>query len=100
LELPVDEAGDTLPDLESGEGPGVHVGTETLRVAAGTFQARHYRRGSGSEARHVWISDRVPLWGLTRFDGPRVRLTLVAMGTGAVSRVVDEPVPFDPNSIR
>ena len=100
LELPLTAARSTLPDLDAGEGPGVLVGTEQLRLDAGTFASRRYRRGEGPNAREVWISERVPLWGLARYVGPSVRMSLVAMGTGAASRVVGEPVPFDPATFR
>jgi len=100
LELPVEEASGTLPEIDSGEGPGVLVGAESIRVGAGTFRARHYRRGEGPRARHIWLSDRVPLWGLTRYRGPRVEMSLTAMGAGAASRVTAEPIPFDPSTLR
>ena len=100
LELPLDMAPATLPAARPAEGSGTFVGTETIRVTAGTFSARHYRRGEGAEASDVWISERVPLWGLARFQGPRAQLTLIAFGTGAASRVVGEPVPFNPHSFR
>lgn len=100
LELPLEEASGTLPDLDAGEGASALVGSEQVRVRAGTFEARHYRRGAGRSARDAWISDRVPLWGLVRFHGPHAEMALTGMGTGAVSRITGDPVPFDPSTLR
>lgn len=102
LELPV-RASDSrshLPPLDSGEGAATLVGTERLRLGAGTFTTRHYRRGGGDDAHHIWLSDEVALWGLVRYASPRVRLVLVGQGRGAVSRITGEPVPFDPSTLR
>lgn len=99
LELPVEAATGHLPPLESGQGQGELVGRETLKLRPGTFEARHYRRGEGEDAHHIWLSDKVALWGLARYRSPRVTLTLVAQGTGAATRIVGEPVPFDPSSL-
>ncbi len=100
LELPVEAAVEQIPPVDAGEGPGELVGTERVKVRAGTFEARHYRRGEGPDAHHVWLSDTVALWGLTKYRSPRVSLTLLAQGTGAVSRITGTPVPFDPTTLR
>lgn len=100
LELPVKSAGSHVPPLEEGGGPGALVGTETLSLRAGTFSTQHFRRGSGEGAHDVWLSDGVALWGLARYRSPRVTLSLVAQGRGAVSRIEGEPIPFDPDQLR
>jgi hypothetical protein len=100
LELPVSEASAQLPQLDAGSGPAVFVGAEQLRLRPGTFATRHYRRGEGDAAHHIWLSEEVALWGLARYHSPTVRLTLVGQGRGAASRVTGEPVPFDPASLR
>lgn len=100
LELPLRESDSQLPPLDTGSGPAALVGSERLRLTAGTFTARHYRRGEGAEAHHIWLSEEVALWGLARYQSPRVRMTLVGQGRGAVSRVTAEPVPFDPATLR
>jgi len=100
LELPVKRSSDHVPPIEAGSGPGELLGTETLALRAGTFSARHYRRGAGDGASHVWLSEAVALWGLARYRSPRVTLSLVAQGTGAVSRIEGEPIPFDPDTLR
>lgn len=99
LELPVKSASGQVPPIEAGSGPGELVGVEKIKLRTGTFETRHYRRGRGDEARHVWVSDKVALWGLARFRSASVTMTLTAQGTGAVSRVTDEPVLFDPDSL-
>jgi hypothetical protein len=100
LEIPIETSGEALPPLDRGTGPATLVGTEQLRLQPGTFTTRHYRRGEGEEAHHIWLSDDVALWGLARYVSPRVRLVLVGQGRGAVSRVTGEPVPFDPSILR
>jgi hypothetical protein len=100
LELPVEAAGEHLPPLEAGEGQGKLVGSDVLKLRPGTFETRHYRRGEGDDAHHIWLSDKVALWGLARYRSPRVTLTLLAQGRGASTRIIGEPVPFDPATIR
>jgi hypothetical protein len=100
LELPVKAAGGHVPPLEAGSGPGTLVGPETLALRAGTFATRHYRSGSGEDAHDVWMSEAVALWGLARYRSPRVTMSLVAQGRGAVSRIEGEPIPFDPAELR
>ena len=100
LELPPRGAAKQIPAPEVAAGEGSLVGRERLKVRAGTFETKHYRRGEGESAQHVWMSERVGLWGLVKYRSSQVRLTLLGQGTGAVSRIVDEPVPFDPASIR
>lgn len=100
LELPVKAASGQLPPLEAGSGATTLIGVERLKLRAGTFEAKHYRRGDGEGAHHIWLTEKVALWGLARYRSPKVSLSLVAQGRGAVSRIVGDPVPFDPASLR
>ena len=99
LEMPLDVVESQTPPIEAGNGPGKLIGSEMLKLRAGVFETRHYRRGEGEEAHHIWLSEKVALWGLARYRSSRVTLTLLSQGTGAVSRVVGEPVLFDPSSL-
>jgi hypothetical protein len=99
LEIPVKSSSGQVPQIEAGTGPGELVGNETIKLRAGTFKTRHYRRGRGEGARHVWVSDNVALWGLARYRSGKVTMALTAQGKGAVSRVTEEPVLFDPDAL-
>jgi hypothetical protein len=100
LELPVEGTENQRPAFAEGGAPGVLVGHEGVRTPAGTFRARHYRKGRGSAAHHIWVSDRVGLWGVVQYRSPRVHLTLIGQGRGAASQVVGEAIPFDPSTIQ
>jgi len=100
LEIPVDSASAPVASVAEAGSPGALIGTESVRVGSRHVSARHFRRGSGGEQRDVWISDGVSLWGLVRYRGPRLSMTLVAQGTGATSSVTGEPIAFDPGALR
>lgn len=93
-ELPVQEGsyGYAAPiKLTEESVAGATVGTETIRVPAGSFKARHIRYGSGSGTIEWWLTDQVP-GGLVRYsthqaDGESVTVELTAHGHGAVSEL-------------
>ncbi len=82
------------------------VGTEQVKVPAGTFKARRYKDKStnGTEI-EVWVSQDVPPFGIVKMQGsvkqpgsaeshPLV-VELVGRGKGAKPTVTKPPVPFD-----
>lgn len=93
-ELPVQEGtyGYAAPvQLTAESVEGATVGTETVRVPAGSFQARHIRYGSGTGTIEWWLTGQVP-GGMVRYttrqaDGESVTVELSAHGRGAVSEL-------------
>lgn len=67
------------------------LGTESVKVPAGTFQAHHIRPtdqelGQGD----VWVSGDVP-FGLVKFEGPDGSMALLDSGNGATSTITEAP---------
>lgn len=64
------------------------VGEESITVAAGTLQTRHYRNAdSGAE---VWLSNEVPFGAVRSTDGEYTS-ELVAHGEGATTAITETP---------
>jgi hypothetical protein len=84
------------------------VGTETLKVAAGTFTTKHYRdKGAAKDgpAVDLWVSDEAPPFGLVKLQGSvsqgdgqakyPITMELSARGKDAKAVVTKRPQPFD-----
>lgn len=100
-EMPVEEGTYTYSrpvQLTKESMEGALVGTETVRVPAGTYTADHLRYGSGYGSYDWWFNEDVP-GGLVKYsrtfeqadeDGPDANnwtLELVRSGTGATSQL-------------
>lgn len=72
----------------------VLVGTETITTPAGTFECQHYRQKDGSA--DVWVSEKVPPYGMVKMVSKDTTMTLTRVITGAKSRITGTPKKFDP----
>jgi hypothetical protein len=70
------------------------VGTETITTPAGTFECQHYRAKDKSS--DVWISEKVPPYGMVKMVSKDTTMTLARVITGAKSRITGTPRKFDP----
>ncbi len=97
LLLPARLAKRQVPRLSAKPPPGGKlVGTELVKVSAGTFKARHFRRrGPGGVTSDVWFSQQVPGWPMIKARSPRLVLELVAHGTSGRSQVKGKPGKLD-----
>lgn len=100
LELPVKSGRKMVPQFTESVGTGKLIGTEKIRVRAGVFKAKHYKRTGGSDPCDMWLSENVALWGMVKYRSSKVSMSLAAQGKGAVSRITEQPVKFDPSKIR
>lgn len=80
------------------------VGTETIKVAAGSFKTKHYRdKNPDGQPMDFWIAEDVPPFGLVRMrmnvDGGKgaqvVNMELSGRGTGAKPTITKPAKPFD-----
>lgn len=86
------------PQRTDGEGGAHLVGKERVKVAAGTFVARHYRRTlEGGKREDLWLSDQVPGWPLVKLVRPDLALELVGHGRDAKSELRGRPVDLSPS---
>ncbi len=81
------------------------VGSETIKVAGGSFKAKHYRdKSPQGEKIDYWVSDSVLPLGLVKVEvdqksNPQIKgkvsLELAAMGKDAKPAITKPPKPFD-----
>lgn len=70
------------------------VGMETITTPAGTFECQHYRQKDKSA--DVWVSEKVPPYGMVKMVSKDSTMTLTRVVTGAKSRITGTPKKFDP----
>jgi hypothetical protein len=81
------------------------IGTEMIKVRAGSYRAKHYRyRTAYGELVDYWIDDSVAPIGLIKLEAEQkqhagfragFKFELVAVGSGAIPQVTKRPRPFD-----
>lgn len=74
-----------IEDCENAE----RVGTESVTVAAGTFDAVHIRSTADGNT-DVWVSGDVP-FGMVRMESSEGQMELVGHGDGATSSITETP---------
>jgi hypothetical protein len=85
------------------------VGKEELKVAAGTFQTRHYREKNTMGTVDIWVSESVPPLGVVKvlttpevdksapeaMQIPAATMELSGTGTGDKPAITKKPKPYD-----
>ena len=67
------------------------LGTESVEVPAGTFDAHHIRpTDENPDQGDVWVSGDVP-FGLVKAESPNGSMTLIDSGNGATSTITETP---------
>jgi hypothetical protein len=90
-------------DIKKTDSPGKLVGTETVTVPAGKFEAKHYQRkvtmpGAGEQQVDVWMSEKASPTGLVKMTAASgVEGVLSATGSDAKAKLSLEakPAPTD-----
>lgn len=102
LVLPEELVAKQMPTFRAGQEKGARLlGTVKVKVAGGSFKARHFRRRhkDGTEE-DSWISDQIPGWPMVKFETQRVHLELTGHGKDARSQIEGHPVKLDPRLLR
>ena len=90
------------------------VGTEEIKVPAGTYKTSHYREKNASGTVDIWVSEAVPPIGVVKaVTSPVVDKTepaamqavpftqeLAATGKGGKPAITKKPQPFDEQKMR
>jgi hypothetical protein len=71
--------------------PGVKVGVETITVPAGTFVCDHYRKQEPQGTVDVWISDKVPPYGMVKMSSGERTTVLEKVLSNETSHIQGEP---------
>ena len=85
--------------------PSKLIGTEMIKVRAGSYRAKHYRyRTAYAETVDYWMDDSVAPIGLIKLEAEQkqhaafrggFKFELVAVGSGAIPQVTKRAQPFD-----
>jgi len=75
----------------SSEGMGEKLGTEPVIVPAGTFLCDHYRTKSGAGTADLWVSAKVPPYGMVKMISADMSMVLVEVLANETSHIKGEP---------
>jgi len=75
----------------SSAGMGEKVGTEPVIVPAGTFLCDHYRTKSGAGTADLWVSSKVPPYGMVKMTSADMTMVLVKVLQNETSHIKGEP---------
>ena len=76
------------------EGKIVDLGSETVTVPAGKFEAKHLQYREGEIATDAWVSAEVAPYGFVKSVEEDVEMVLLAHGTDAKSLITEVPKKF------
>ena len=93
IELPAMQArGVPQTDLEK---DGKLLGQEPITTPAGTFSCQHYRVEDRDGPADIWVADAVSPYGVVKFVGPDLTMTLERTITGVTTRIQETPQKLD-----
>jgi hypothetical protein len=71
--------------------PGEKVGSETITVPAGAFECDHYRKQEPRGTVDVWISSKVPPYGMVKMSSGEMTMVLEKVLSNETSHIKGEP---------
>jgi hypothetical protein len=71
--------------------PGEKVGSETITVPAGTFECEHYRKQEPRGTVDVWISSKVPPYGMVKMSSGEMTMVLEKVLSNETTHIQGEP---------
>jgi len=84
------------PEPDEVEAPShVDLGTESVTVPAGTFEAKHWQSGDEDQTYDLWVNTGVGPYGIIKSSSDDHEMVLVAHGEDAKSLITEEPEPFE-----
>ena len=98
MEMPMSMMGMGQRGQGTGAGdtsPGVEVGWETITVPAGTFACEHYRKQEPRGTVDVWISSKVPPYGMVKMSSAEMTMVLEKVLSNETSHIQGEPQKMD-----
>jgi len=96
LLLPERLARRQLPTFRPARDPRAQrLGKVTVKVAAGSYLAEHFRVVEGGRRSDLWISSEVPGWPMVKLESGDLLLELMACGRSATSQVKGKPAQLD-----
>ena len=96
MEMPV-QMMQMSAEAKRGEAKGKFTdkGTESIKVPAGTFNARHMQYQDGQAVVDTWVQKDVAPYGMVKSVSGESEMVLVGHGTGARTLITETPQKFD-----
>jgi hypothetical protein len=96
MEMPVQMMGQgARPQAQADKGKFTDKGTETIKVPAGSFTARHLQFQDAGGAVDTWIYKDVSPYGMIKSQSKDFEMVLTGYGTGAKTLITETPVKFE-----
>jgi len=96
MEMPVQMMGGRPgPGQEAGKGKVVEVGTETIKVPAGSFTTRHMQYQDSRGTADTWVAKDVYPYGAVKSQSADFEMVLTGYGTGATTLITETPKKFE-----
>jgi hypothetical protein len=97
MELPVSMINGSAGRAQSqiaanAHGLGERVGTETITVAAGSFECEHYKSELNGKHSDLWMSSKVSPYGLVKMTSGETQMELQKALVNETSRITGEPM--------
>lgn len=68
------------------------LGKEKIKTSVGTFDCLHLRyREAGEDEADAWTSEKLPIFGLVKFESKSKKMELSGYGRDAVSAITEKP---------
>lgn len=93
MEMPVEMM--QGPEGQEVEGKTIDKGTESIKVPAGTFTARHIQYQHEGLAEDTWIHKDVSPYGVVKSKSKDFEMVLIGYGTGAKTQITEKPQKFE-----
>ena len=93
MEMPVDMMQGSEDKGEQGKT--IDKGTESIKVPAGTFSARHIQYQFEGYVEDSWIHKDVSPYGVVKSKTKDSELVLIGYGTGAKTQITEKPQKFE-----
>jgi len=95
MEMPVQMMQMSAPARPEAKGKFMDKGTESVKVLAGTFKARHLQYQDGAEAADAWVQQDVAPYGLVKSSSKTSEMVLLGYGGGAKTMITETARKFD-----
>lgn len=94
MEMPVQMMGQR-DQAEEPKGKLVDKGTETVKVPAGTFTAKHMQYQDGDMIVDTWVQKDISPYGMVKSQSKDMEMVLIGYGTGATTLITETPQKFE-----
>jgi hypothetical protein len=96
MEMPVQMMQASQASKDQGQkGKIIEKGTESIKVPAGTFMAKHMQYQDGEIVEDIWIHKDISPYGMVKSQSKEFEMVLLGYGTGAKTLITETPQKFE-----